>query len=383
MKKLFSTNTSIFIIFLSLSSQFFAKDNVDIIVIGSGKTIEDAKNNALRSAVEQVTGVYITSQTNILNGKIVNDKITGITNGSIIKYDIINKAFVSDLYVLTIKATISPQVILNYINQNTTLGEAIDPELYLSNMKQKELDSKAEELAIRNLEKIWENEIRKCYNYQLKLGEPITSSGAVMKLVTLEVTITITPNKNLKKLNNFLISNLEKISIPKNEIDEYCRLTGDYVSVWYKSSPGYPNFKKECETDQIKHMTNNPLACLFLRNQMWLDKSEIFNFKINDGNCDWIAAHINEFKGDEWQWYSTIELISMNSSEKKIQREKQFVIGNIRSSDKEGRCLATNSTNCLVNIIDNKEATYIVKMTGFKYFIDDFKNISNFTVIPK
>ena len=54
--------------------------SIEITTTGSGRTIEEAKTNALRSAIEQAYGVYISSKTEILNDNISSDEITSITS---------------------------------------------------------------------------------------------------------------------------------------------------------------------------------------------------------------------------------------------------------------------------------------------------------------
>lgn len=49
---------------------------VSITVTGSGKTQDEAKQSALRSAIEQAFGAFISSKTEMLNDKVVTDQIT-------------------------------------------------------------------------------------------------------------------------------------------------------------------------------------------------------------------------------------------------------------------------------------------------------------------
>ena len=67
-----------------------ADKTVTLIVTGQGKTIDDAKTNALRSAIEQAFGAFVSSNTTILNDSLVKDEIVSVTNGNIQKYDVLN-----------------------------------------------------------------------------------------------------------------------------------------------------------------------------------------------------------------------------------------------------------------------------------------------------
>ena len=48
---------------------------ITLTVSGTGKNLEEAKNNALRSAIEQAFGAFISSKTEILNDNLVKDEI--------------------------------------------------------------------------------------------------------------------------------------------------------------------------------------------------------------------------------------------------------------------------------------------------------------------
>ena len=56
-------------IFIFSQQQIHAQDDktVTLTVSGTGKTLEEAKKNALRSAIEQAFGAFISSKTEILN----------------------------------------------------------------------------------------------------------------------------------------------------------------------------------------------------------------------------------------------------------------------------------------------------------------------------
>jgi hypothetical protein len=52
---------------------------------GSGATIEEAKENALRSALEQVSGVYFSAYTELINNKIIKDEIRSISRSPVLE----------------------------------------------------------------------------------------------------------------------------------------------------------------------------------------------------------------------------------------------------------------------------------------------------------
>jgi hypothetical protein len=78
---------------LAINPCYSQADNiVETITIGSGNTIENAKFNALRMALEQVSGSYLSANTLVINDKLISDNISSIvSSGSIESYNLIEK----------------------------------------------------------------------------------------------------------------------------------------------------------------------------------------------------------------------------------------------------------------------------------------------------
>ena len=65
---------------------------VTLTVSGTGKTLEESKTNALRSAIEQAFGAFISAKTEILNDNLVKDEIVSVSNGNIQSFEILNES---------------------------------------------------------------------------------------------------------------------------------------------------------------------------------------------------------------------------------------------------------------------------------------------------
>lgn len=68
-------NITILFFLLNFCSNIFADEVVTLTVNGQGQTKEQATTNALRSAIEQTFGVFVSSNTQILNDDLVKDEI--------------------------------------------------------------------------------------------------------------------------------------------------------------------------------------------------------------------------------------------------------------------------------------------------------------------
>ena len=77
----------IFTFVLLMSLTLSAQDNtIRLTVSGEGATKEEATANALRSAIEQAFGTFVSANTQILNDDIVKDEIATISSGNIQEY---------------------------------------------------------------------------------------------------------------------------------------------------------------------------------------------------------------------------------------------------------------------------------------------------------
>ena len=98
----------VFCLLINLQVNAQEDKTVTLTVSGTGKTIEEAKTNALRSAIEQAFGAFISSKTEILNDNLVKDEIVSVANGNVQKYDIVSQVEIpNNGYAITLSATVS------------------------------------------------------------------------------------------------------------------------------------------------------------------------------------------------------------------------------------------------------------------------------------
>ena len=76
--------------FSNVKAQTDNKD-VSITASGSGKTLEEAKQSALRSCTEQAFGAFISSKTEMFNDEVVADQMASVSSGNIKSYEILNQ----------------------------------------------------------------------------------------------------------------------------------------------------------------------------------------------------------------------------------------------------------------------------------------------------
>ncbi len=69
-----------------LFQKAIATDEITLTVSSDGPTKDDAVKNALRTAIEQSYGAFVSANTSILNDELVKDEIVTVSNGSIKDY---------------------------------------------------------------------------------------------------------------------------------------------------------------------------------------------------------------------------------------------------------------------------------------------------------
>ena len=89
---------------------------ITLTVSSDGPTKDDAIKNALRLAIEQAYGVFVSANTTILNDDLVKDEIVTISKGAIKEYSLISDINKGDNtgFVVTIKATVSLPHLIKY-----------------------------------------------------------------------------------------------------------------------------------------------------------------------------------------------------------------------------------------------------------------------------
>jgi len=315
----------IVVIFL-FSNHIFGKENlVSIKVIGSGKSYEEAKNNALRSALEQVSGVYLSSNTSIINDVIISDNIISITNGTVSKYEIIEKSQMDKIFSMVIIAFVSADNFAKYVSQKTSTNILLDGNLFVTNVKQIELNQKAEAEAIKNIFIIYRSIYSQSFDISLKAEQPVSctfdyykgnSFKVTDKFYSVSIKVVCEANKNIKKAQDYLLKNLKAISLDDEKAKEYTRMTGKLAYKW-----GDMFFMTKNLNKNISYWED---TSAFGGKEYLITKFSILeNLVVNDGITGY--QFVKPYRSD-YQTLSSIEKInkvSTSQNEKRAGKEKK------------------------------------------------------------
>ena len=149
------------------------KDEITLTVTSDGPTKDDAIKNALRTAIEQAYGAFVSANTTILNDELVKDEIVTVSNGSIKDYKILSEYEKPDGsgYGVTANATVSLPHLITYAKNHGSecefAGNTFGMDIKLINM-QKENELKA----LYNMIPVVKELCKTSMHWEMEVGEP-------------------------------------------------------------------------------------------------------------------------------------------------------------------------------------------------------------------
>lgn len=214
---------------LMLEAQESTGKTVTLVVSGDGPTKDEATKQALRSAIEQAFGTFVSANTDILNDDLIRDEIVTISSGNVSDYKEISCLPNKDgSYNVTLEATVSIGKLTSFAKSK---GITVDlaTGAFAMNMKIRELNKQNEVQAIKDLQ----TKLRKMsfeynfFDYSLELSEPYIKG----ENYAVTANIILSPNKNLINFRNEIISTLKALSLTEEEQEEYSRANIPFTKV--------------------------------------------------------------------------------------------------------------------------------------------------------
>lgn len=192
-------------------------DEVTLTVTGDGATKEDATNSALRSAIAQAYGVFVSANTQILNDELVKDEIATITSGNIKEYkEIASLDMPYGRKEVTVQATVSISKLISY-SQSKGAESEFAGATFARNLKIKELNKENEIAAMENLFQQIALSLPMCYTRQLNVKEPRMGEQGIL----IPMEIVYEPNDNFGNLIGVIKRTLDALSLTNTEVKEY------------------------------------------------------------------------------------------------------------------------------------------------------------------
>jgi hypothetical protein len=271
------------IVALAINFCAYSQDDktVTLVVSGQGKTQDEAKQNALRNAIEQAFGSFISSNTEILNDELVKDEIVSIANGNIQEFEVLSEVEVPEVgHATTLKATVSVTKLTSFVESKGVEIE-FKGSLFGANLRQQRINENAELQAIINLCEVSNQILSKSIDYSIEVDEPVKAN--IMRSFRPQqddyqilFTIKLSPNKNFDQFVNYFYSSIKAISMPVPEQENYIKLNKDiyYLTV----------------NDDEKYFFRNPSTVIALQNLFLKSNQYLHNYKVVS-NLDTITVN--------------------------------------------------------------------------------------------
>lgn len=246
-------------LFIKATAQTDSKD-VTIKASGSGKTLEEAKQAALRSATEQAFGAFISSKTEMFNDSIVADQMASVSSGNIKSYESLNETQLPDgRWAVTLKTVVSVDKLTSFV-QSKGISVEVKGGMFAMNIKQQLLNEQGEMQAITEMVGLLHEPMQTAFDYTIKSGEPKSLDDA-SKNWAIPLVVNVTTNKNIEICENYLIKTLSAISLNDAEVKSYLSLNKDVylVKIFHSGSGSEASFylRKRLSLNAIYSLISN------------------------------------------------------------------------------------------------------------------------------
>lgn len=242
------------VMFVLQASLTYAANEQWINSMGSGTTYDDAKNQALRNALELAFGTFISSNTVIRNDILQKDEIVGISSGNIKKYNEISKVFINGKYCVTLNVLVSPEKLASFVQSKGMVVE-YQGDTFASNIKLMMMAEKSEKQIIQTLSDYAKHVYPQCFDYELKAKDPREYMTDAWEI---NLELDVIANKNFDNLYSHIIKTLNEIRLGKEGIMSRVNVGRyPYVIVFNKQTGPYYGNNPEVNNEYMFAIRTN------------------------------------------------------------------------------------------------------------------------------
>ena len=216
-----------------------SSNEITLIVSGEGQSKEEATKFALRSAIEQAYGTFVSSSTTILNDEIIQDEIISVSNGNISNYVYLVDSRVGEKYYVTIQATVSIGNLVQFVKskggQTELAGEAFAMSVKLKREQRENLQKLKDDIEKGDIYNMFKRTLRTTFlfNYEIKIGEPIDHENN--NIVEVPFIVLGRSNGTIEKLDSMRRQLLDKVEELDPKLNSNSALK--YYKYKYESDP--------------------------------------------------------------------------------------------------------------------------------------------------
>lgn len=260
----------LFILLVLLPLVVFAQKSVTIVVIGEGATKDEATLSALRSAIEQSFGAFVSSNTTMLNDELIQDEIVSVSSGNIQNYKELSFSKMDNGHcTVSIEATVSLAKLASFAQSRGSDCE-LAGVTFGANLQMAQFYIDAEGKTINHLLRELRLMLPSMYDYSVSVRNPKpeeVSRGKNPSKYELTFDVTITANEASQQFCNLLVNTLNGLSMNSKTASSFRQITGiTPIEFFIDEDKGFSwgnmrfILRKEENVEAIERFINNSLV---------------------------------------------------------------------------------------------------------------------------
>lgn len=188
---------------------------VSLVVNAEGPNKTEAIDNALRSAIEQTYGMFVSANTTILNDEVVKDEITTVSTGNIQKYTEISSVLLPNGNTsVTLEAVVSLTKLVSYAKSKGSECEFAG-STFGANFRLYEMHQKNETIVIQNMVKQLDA-LRPIWDYEIEVSDPVLSDDR--KTARVGITINLIVNNRTQQFADILKHTMKSLLMTEEQV---------------------------------------------------------------------------------------------------------------------------------------------------------------------
>ena len=188
-------------------------DDVTLVVSGDGATKEEATHVALRSAIEQAYGVFVSANTEILNDELVKDEIATVTSGNVKSYKELSTTILPNgNHMVSLQAVVSTKKLAAYAQSKGASCEFAGAT-FGANLKLIELNQQNTKKAFDHMVSQLKTFIPYLYERRLNVGNPDVKGNIKFHIDTY-------PTDALWSFRDIIVSTCNALDMKDEEVQD-------------------------------------------------------------------------------------------------------------------------------------------------------------------
>ena len=207
------------------------KEDITLVVSGTAENQQEATLVALRSALEQTYGTFVSSNTKILNDEVISDEIVSVSKGNVKKYEVIDVRQINDgTCSVTLNVTICLSKLVSYANSKGVVAE-FDGNSFATDMKIMELREKNTLAAFKHMCKEIVELSKDAFDFRITMKNPVCGNYIERggrktedEGFLINIEIDACANQTTSQIYSLISRTIKSLKLQPEEMLQYARL---------------------------------------------------------------------------------------------------------------------------------------------------------------